>query len=428
MSADILIVGGGPAGLACAGDLVQQETEYRVRIFEEKKHPGGRVSSYDVGEFPFLLDNCQHIITGGCRRSLKFFHQFAGEDVFSRQDGFAVAGRGEVDYINNCSLPVPFNLVNLYAALAGFTFTTLKSAAKLLGLKFANARRYSTAGSWLKLNQSSEVNQKFWNPLIKSVFNEKPGRLAFNPFKKWIFSGLLTSRRDMCVYIPRWNSREIFSNRIVNKLKKYGVEFNFNQPVERINPRKGEVKLKNGSKYSPDKIVSTVSPRRLHRLLADKVAGSPRFRALRDWDYSPILVVHLLVEDSFSFPRLTFLQDSFYEWIFHDPHRQDDGYLQLVKSAAYQYERMNSSTAVDKALLDLEDAFSVQFNINSSRVICEKRATVSLTPSVQRERFGPGTPCKDFYLAGDWTDTGWPASLESAVDSGYRAAEALVEG
>ncbi len=425
MSADILIIGGGPAGLACAGRLAAGGNDFQIRLLEKKSRPGGRMCSYEIEEFSFPVDNCQHVITGSCVESLDFFNRYGGEDLFSRREGLTVAGGGRVNYVNNCRWPVPFHLAGFYKELAGISFSSLKAAMKIISLKNAPPRNYPTAGSWLKVNQPPHLNKNLWYPLIRSSLNEEPSRVALKPFKKWVFTGLLSSRQACCLYVPRFSSEVIFSGKIAARLEEEGVEIEYNKEVSRINPAAGSIRLKNGKLREADWIVSAVPPYILPRLLPEKIENSPRFRSLKNWEYSPILTVHLLVEDGDIFPPVSFLKNGFFEWAFQDPHRKDKNYLQLIKSAAHRYKDMRPGDAAEKAKNDLQEAFSAEINILASKVICEKRATISLNPAVERDRFGPRSEAGRLLLAGGWTEAGWPASLEGAVRSGRKAADLI---
>ncbi len=426
MSADILIVGGGPAGLACAGQLVEN-CGHQVQILEKQSTVGGRFRSFELKEFPFPVDNCQHILTGSCSESLHFFHRYGGEDLFIRRDGFSIAGDGEVDYVNNSSWPVPFNLAGLYRQLAGISLDSLGAIIKLFRLKNADPNRYPTAGSWLKINQPSRLNRNLWYPLIRSALNEEPARVALEPFKKWVFTGLLSSRGASSLHVPRFCAEEIFTERIASRLEEAGVRIDCNKEVKKINPAAGTLTVSGEGQVEADRIVSAVPSHVLPQLLPEKITNSPRFRGMDGWESSPILSVHLLVEPEISFPAVSFLKDSFFEWLFHDPHQKKKGYLQLVKSAAYRYEKMSAEAAIKRAKEDLQELFSCQLDIAAARAVYEKRATVSLTPAVEKNRFGPDTDWNNLIVAGDWVQTGWPTTLESAVRSGRKAARLLLE-
>ena len=144
---------------------------------------------------------------------------------------------------------------------------------------------------------------------------------------------------------------------------------------------------------------------------------------LARFEHSPITGIHLWFDRAICRLDHAMLLDREIQWLFH----KGGGYYLVVISASRGLEALPSEEIVDLALRELRDFFpeAEGARLTASRVIREPRATYSARPGLNRLRPGARTRYRNVYLAGDWTDTGWPATMEGAVRSGYRAAEAV---
>jgi squalene-associated FAD-dependent desaturase len=420
MSVDVLILGGGAAGLSAAYRLNQAGK--KVIVIEQKKHLGGRGCSYSLPEFSFPVDNCQHIITGACRNARNFFISLAGEDVFIKQKKFSVFKNSSVVPVSIRNYPPPLHLISLFVNLFGAGPRAWGAAVRILTLNRAPENKYPTAGSWLKLHQPAGFNRRFWYPMIKSALNEHPSRLALEGFKKWVYSGLLNNPEATELYIPRQPLGKVFQ-KIEDKLKIAGVEFKKGIMVSEIDPLNAAVICRGGEKFQADKLITALPPVVLHSLLPDSISGKKPFVNLNSWKYSPITSLHLLLADDFEISPVMFLGDSYFEWMFVPPHAAGNNYLQFIKSASYSAN--DNDRVLEEGQGLLEKISGNKTKIKKHRIITDRRATISHTPDFVRERFGPHTGCENFYVAGDWADNSYPATLEAAARSGIRAARAV---
>ncbi len=420
MSADVLIAGGGTAGLSAAHRLNQAGK--KVLVIEQKKYPGGRGCSYRLPDFSFPVDNCQHIITGACRNARDFFVSLAGENIFLKQKRFSVLKNSGAVSVAIKNYPPPLHLISIFRNLFGIGPRAWGAATKLLTLNRASENKYPTAQSWLKLHQPPGFNSRFWYPMIKSALNERPSRLALSGFKKWVYSGLLNNSEAADLYIPRQPLGNIFQ-KIEEKLKIGGVEFKKGILVSEIDIQNAAVICRGGEKFQADKLITALPPAVLYSLLPESVRDKKPFVNLNSWQYSPITSLHLLLADDFEIPPVMFLGDSYFEWLFVPPHANGTNYLQFIKSASHGVKDNNQELEEGRKLL--EKICGNKVKIKKSRIITDRRATISYTPDFVRERFGPDTGYDNFYVAGDWADDSYPPTLEAAVRSGIRAAGAV---
>jgi uncharacterized protein with NAD-binding domain and iron-sulfur cluster len=142
------------------------------------------------------------------------------------------------------------------------------------------------------------------------------------------------------------------------------------------------------------------------------------------FEHSPITGIHLWFDRPITtLPNATLL-DRTIQWMFN---KSEGRYIQLVVSASRSLTEMPRNEIIDLAVRELGEFFPIarEAKLEKAQVIKEVRATFSAKPGLETLRPGPATPWKNFFLAGDWTRSGWPATMEGAVRSGYIAAEAV---
>ena len=146
---------------------------------------------------------------------------------------------------------------------------------------------------------------------------------------------------------------------------------------------------------------------------------------IESFTHSPITGIHLWFDRPITVLEHAMLLDREIQWIFH----KGGGRYLVVVSASRGLEARSTSEIVRAAVAELREFFAGarRASLTESRVIREPRATFSVRPGMGTSRPGPRTPYANVFLAGDWTDSGWPATMEGAVRSGYRAAAAVVE-
>lgn len=430
MSDDTLIVGGGLAGLSTADVLNRQG--YDVTLLEKRNRLGGRASSYELDSFPIDVDNCQHVLTGSCRDCLSLIERTAGTDVLEKRRSIPVLSpaNGGTPRLSEWPLnrgPAPLHLLTMLRRASGNWISTFRSGIRLLALAGETNLEDKTAGDWLKRHQPERLVESLWRPLTTSALNETLERVSLSVFRKWVFTGLMNTPEAPEIYIPAHSLQSLYGDRVGRSLEKDGVTIRRGTRIRRLDPRDPTVTLDDGTRMSPDVLVSALPDRVLWARLPAHVRGSEPFNRIADWDHAPIISVHLLFEGTFELPDYALLSDSPFEWLFalRQPEDEDVTYAQCVKSGAWEAVDWSKDRLVDEATTALEALIPESASLSHSRVIKEKNATLSLTPTTDRERFGPDTPFRDCYVAGDWIDQDWPPTMESAVRSGRLVASRI---
>lgn len=195
-----------------------------------------------------------------------------------------------------------------------------------------------------------------------------------------------------------------------------GVRFHFRRSVQSVGEGRAEV---DGEEITADAVVVA--------LPVDRVRAVAPFAEPPEMEFSPITGVHLWFDRPVTeLPHATVL-DRTIHWVFNKGGGQQ---LQLTISASRAMVSMSPGAILDLCLKELSEFLPGvrRATLVRSRVIKEVKATFSASVGLEVRRPGPQTSVPSVFVAGDWTKTGWPATMEGAVRSGYIAAEAVMGG
>lgn len=436
----VLVVGGGLAGLAAAVALAGQGVE--ISLFERRSFLGGRASSFlqPSGE---TVDNCQHVLLGCCTNLIDFYQRLGAAGRIRWQDRLLFQDRsGQTGEIYASRLPAPLHL-----APAFLRFPLLGAVDKLrLGLGMlrllATKPEDEPFSRWLKrTRQTPRAIEVFWRPVLVSALNEDMDRLsaryAFQVFR----DGFLAHRQGYRMGVPAVPLRELYERPVADYLAAHGGRLHLGAPVRALVVRDGQIA---GLRLDPDSrgdgfhpaasIVSAVPFDVLPRLLpSDLLDREPLFAGLANLAVSPITSVHLWFDRTVTEREHAVLVGREMQWMFnktHDfgPAEGGGSYLGLVVSASRDLAPLTRDEVLDLALKDVREAFPAAQGaiVQKAVVVKEQRATFSPAPSCDAWRPPAASPVDGLFLAGDWVQSGWPATMEGAVRSGYLAAEAVL--
>jgi zeta-carotene desaturase len=245
--------------------------------------------------------------------------------------------------------------------------------------------------------------------------------------------------RDACLGIPSVGLSSLYTEAASRIIEKAGGEILLNSPVETLVFEGGslqEVRLVNGQKISADSVISALPPAILSKILPPSIKRQDSaFAGLDRFTSSPIISVNLWLDRPVTEDLFVGMIGTRFQWLFNKPAILakagiEARYVALILSAAHAWIDQPNETLVEMAMEDLRACFpkAKEAHLKRAQVVREREATVSLGCGMERYRPGPVTRFSNFFLAGDWTATDLPATIESAVLSGKKAAHALLQG
>lgn len=346
---------------------------------------------------------------------LDFYRRCGVEDKVRFYDrlNFVQPG-GVIDTLKRAPLPAPFHLTPSLLGMKALDWADKWSLIRCLRAIPKERRQRQdldqiTMADWLReKNSTPRAYERFWRPILVSALNEEPDRSSALPAFQVFDEGMLGSRTSYEIGIPAVPLAELYSAAIEQRLGPT-VNIHLRSSVEGIDPGSDDA----------DYFISAVPFERVAGLLPDFSLD------LESFEHSPITGIHLWFDRPISDLDHAILLDRRLQWIF----RKSETYYMAVVSASRDMVDMSKAEIIDLAIAELAEFFpdSAGARLQRSHVVKEVRATYSAKPGLESKRPATGTCYPNVFLAGDWTNTGWPATMEGAVRSGYAAADAIIE-
>jgi hydroxysqualene dehydroxylase len=448
----VLIIGGGFAGLAAAVDLA--EAGRRVLLLERRSFLGGRAYSFTDKTTGDTIDNGQHLMMGCYHRTLGFLEKIGSLDKLKFQpdpqvDFLQEDGDGEVTRASFKCPPLPAPL-HLLGGLARLKTIGWGDRLRALGVGLAvratggdrNKLAEITVREWLdSLGQSERIQRRFWRPMALATLNETPEVASADMFAQVIELGFMRTKSDSAMVISQVGLSDLYTRQARKFIEDRGGELRLNADVSQIEFEAGAaagVTLRGGDRIDADAVISAVPYFALSRMLPAEFAAA-HFPYLGRLKSAPIVSINLWYDEPITDLEFASLLDSPIEWVFNKNAINKDGgqnsghrrqHLALVISGAHE-----AATRPKEDLIALADAEVKRFFPAARRqrpfhafVVREHDATISHPVGTARLRPSGRTGFDNFFLAGDWTATGLPATIEGAVQSGQECARMILKG
>lgn len=442
---DVLVMGGGFAGLAAATALAAEGR--RVTVLEKRPQLGGRAYSYTDATTGEVIDNGQHAMMGCYTEMFRFLDRIGATAKLSIQPGLRVdmldPDRGP-GVISCPSLPNP---LHMGAGVLGYRLLSVADRARVLtgGLRLLMMKRLrdprlamlTVDGALDLLGQTTAARRAFWYPVAIATLNDDPAIASADLLAEVMVRAFFAGKDAARFVLSKVGLSDLYTTDARRFIEARGGRVETKAHVVGVGFRDDEVshlELRDGRRLTAAAYVSAVPPQGLFPLLPIAVRRSvPALGGIEELTSSPIVSVHVwfdravLAERPFVGFVGTGTHWAFNRDVIAGRHDRDGGYLSFVISGARAIVDDDNDAIVARTLADLHRLVpaSAAARVRHTQVVKEKFATMS--PSVAAARLRPPTttPFDNFVLAGDWTDTGLPATIESAVMSGHRAAEVV---
>jgi len=436
----VIIIGGGLAGLASAVALAEEG--FRVTLLEKRPHLGGRATSFTLptGE---EIDNCQHVTMGCCTNLADFYRRVgAAQQIGTYERLFFLDAQGRRGVIEPATFPPPLHLAPSFALFPSLTAADKRAIGRAMFYIAWNGGRPpgvkgTSMADWLqRQRQTPEAIERFWRTVLVSALNEELDRTDAFYGVDVFWKAFLANRRGFEVGIPTVPLAELYDG-CREPILARGGEVRTRASVNAlrmVGEKVAGVTLDDGTELRADYVVCAVPHAAFLTLMpATHIDREPAFAGVRNLEASPISGVHFWFDRPVMQEPFLTLLDRTTQWVFNKTRlsglpTNGAQYLQLVISASYGMVEMSRQEIVALCLRELHEALPAarEAKLEKATVIKEVAATFSPRPGCDRWRPTQGTALRNFFLAGDWTRTGWPATMEGAVRSGYLAAEAIL--
>ncbi len=425
MGKKCLIIGGGFAGLTSAVYLTK--AGFKVTLLESSNKLGGRAYSLKDKKYGTVIDNGQHILMGCYKYTLDFINEIGAGDKIIKQDRLSINFLKEnlkLLPLSAADLPYP---VNLLFALIGYKAFTIEDKLRLAAF-FTKLPLYSkkdlermSVEDWLlKENQSENAINSFWDILIVGALNTNKKKASAKIFADILMEIFFKGNNAATILIPQIGLSETYCNNAEEFIRSAGGEIYFGKTVKELKSSGTNIKkvITSGETFNDfDFVISSIPLYAFNRIKKDKI-----LELKLELKYSSILTVHIWLKENLLTEPFYGLIGSPIHWIFnHGEH------ITLVISDADRFMDEEKKIIFDLAAEEiLKYTFIKRENILAHKIIKEKRATFIPSKSIINKRPSNETPFENFLLAGDWTDTGLPSTIESAVKSGRTTADIII--
>jgi zeta-carotene desaturase len=443
---DAVVVGAGFAGLTAAVDLTARGA--RVLVLEARPRLGGRATAYIDPVTRELVDNGQHVLIGCYHETFRFLRSIGTDHLVHLDE------RLEIEYVEQDGRrsilkardwPPPWHLLGGLAAWDALSWRDRLSAFALgPALRRAAAQHargapldgvgpHETVEAWLVRNrQTARVRELLWEPLCVAAINQAPRVAAAAPFVRVLAQMFGGSRRDAAIGVPRVPLDELYARPAAEWIRAQGgdVRVNARATIGCADGRVTHVMVRD-ERIDTHAVVCAV-PWYLLPTVFEPIPGelAPTVANASATDGSPIVTVNLWLDRAVTDTAFVGLPGRTMQWVFDKRIAigQAASHLSLVSSGASEIVAATNQELTALAAREVREALprARDAQLVRATVVREKRATFSLAPG-QPERPATRTGIDGLVLAGDWIATGLPATIESAVVSGYRAASALEE-
>ena len=441
----VTVIGGGVAGMSAACALAG--TGFRVQLVERRGYLGGRASSYLHPGVNEVIDNCQHVLFGCCTNLIGFYKRIGVADkIHWTRDMTMIEPNGRRSRLGpfemgRWGLPAPLHGTPSLLSAKAFSLAdklALGRAFRAMMRHGAIDRSTETLGAWLRRHkQTRGAMDRFWRLVIASALNADIENIGVPYAAKVIRELFMNSAEAGAMGMSTVPLSELYAS-AERFLNEHGGRVVYNSNVESLNWDQGEqqwsIETRNGL-LTADFVVVALPFEAAGKLLAKMPAtdgACELMRKIEMHEHWPLCSVHLWFDREITDLPHAVLLDREIHWLYNksrlQPWRKWKGsYVELVVSASRSFAALSREEAITQSVRELAEFFPAvkEAKLEKAALIKEVRATFGVPPRIDAARPDAESPWPQLYLAGDWINTGWPSTMESAARSGHLAAEAV---
>ena len=441
-----IVLGGGMAGIAAAMELADRGAS--PILVESRPYLGGRVRSFIHQETGDEIDNGRHLLIGCYHKTFDLLRKLGTDDLVTIQPALRVEFRttdnSDDTLISPSWLPPPLHVLAGMFRLKQLSFRERAGLLRVgLDVKRKGPHENETVAQYLgRLDQSKRTQQRLWSPLVIATLNTRPEEASARLFAAVMRLAFLSKPHDSKLAIPRVGLSRLIAPGEEYITSRGGRIFSgrFVAHIVRI-AKEWEVHLRDGMVLRTSTVLSALPWRESSTLLGEHLPRLQKGPSPSPYPgefprHNPIVSVYLWFDRSLEeMPEFNAMLGTQVEWMFNrrkisgEKNQRFPGLLECVVSAADTLVELDNGEIVAIAEKELRAAFRELegANLIASQVVKEKRATFHASPDINKARPVPGSLGSGLFVAGDWTATGLPGTIEGAVRSGLIAARQICE-
>ncbi len=435
----VTVVGGGVAGMSAACALA--EAGLRVELVERRGYLGGRASSYLHPGVNEVIDNCQHVLFGCCTNLVGFYKRIGVADhIYWTSEMTMIEPGGRRSKLGPSGLPAPLHGLPKLLSAHAFSLADKIALARAFTALARPVPAYSreSLGVWLKRHgQTKGALERFWRLVIASALNADIDSIAMPYAAKVIRELFMNSAFAGSMGMSTVPLSELYAG-VAPFVKQRGGCVQLNTFIEGAgwdeDRKQWTIRMRSGELTS-DFLVVALPFEATAQLLPQLPAteGAQELAAkIEQHEHWPICSVHLWFDREITELDHAVLLDREIHWMYNQSRLQagrGGHYIELVVSATRAFAALPRDEAIKQALTELAEFFPrvKEAKLDKVALVKEVRATFGVPPGIDAARPTAVSPWPHCFLAGDWTATGWPSTMESAARSGHLAAEALTK-
>ncbi|MFP5235923.1 MAG: hydroxysqualene dehydroxylase HpnE [Acidobacteriota bacterium] len=434
----VAVIGGGVAGMSAACGLA--EAGFKVTLVERRGYLGGRASSYLHPGVNEIIDNCQHALIGAYTNLLAFYRRIgmAGKIHWTTNYTMIEPG-GRRSALGASRLPAPLHGLPKLLTCGAFSAADKLSLARaftaiLLG---SGNDPHESLGEWLRRQrQSRGAMERFWRLVIASALNSDIDVIGVN-YASMVIRGLfMDSPQGGALGMSTVPLSDLYAA-VPGFLARRDGNLRLNANVESLawesSGRKWKIETRGAEDgLSADFVVLALPFEAMQKFLPvlpeaqgkETLAGQ-----LERHVHWPISSVHMWWDRAVTDLEHAVLLDRELHWMYNQSKLQGrpGNYIELVQSASREFAALPREQAIAQAADEVKEFFPAarEAKLVKATLVKEVRATFGVPPGIDQFRPNAKSPWPNLFLAGDWIQTGWPSTMESAARSGHLAAEAV---
>ncbi len=435
-SKHVVIIGGGWAGLAAAVEL-SKHADIKVTLYEAARQLGGRARRIPFNDM--RVDNGQHLLIGAYTDTLSLIRSLGVklDEKFIRQPLDLLIRnplKRQTIKLKATRLPAPFHLLLALLTCKGFSFVerlrALQFGARLFMHGFKFRGDISVAELMSHYKQPASLVEKFWGPLCVAIMNTPVKQASAHVFLRVLHDSFRNRNRDSDLLYPRDDLGSILPDPATEFIERHGSTIKLGQRVTSLEIDKNKLygMMLGEQMVDAEHIIIATSPQACHKLVQGHIPLSYLELQLGNYSYQPICTIYLQYPpDVTTGQPMQGILGGHAQWLFDRASHNQPGLMAVVISSEGPHMQLENEQLIEQIKKELALLYPDWPQPSDAMVIREKRATFHCSFDISQLRPENKTPVEGLWLAGDYTNTGYPATLEGAVRSGLQCARQIIE-